>query len=236
MASKETIVVIGYVCHMSITPPQHISHAPTSTNPTNHLPTRAGVIGLSTALRIQEALQPGQSIVLVARDFPNTTALNYASPWAGAHYRPVPGSSPQFLNEEAQARRTYRHFKHLAAREPGAGVQSLEGIEHLEAPPAEYLDETSVRNSYAHLDGFRRLSREECPGLVRWGARYRAFVVNSPVYCAYLLRVFVLRGGRTREYTLASAMEAFHLAEGVRTVVNCSGMGFGDPKSFIIRG
>ncbi|KAH8425189.1 FAD-dependent oxidoreductase [Aspergillus melleus] len=207
MAQNETIVVIG-----------------------------AGVIGLSTALRIQQHLQPCQSILLVARDFPNTTSLNYASPWAGAHYRPVLGSSPQFLKEEAQAQRTYEHFKILAAQEPGSGVQSLEGIEHLESPPAEYLDETSVRNSYAHLDGFRRLSPKELPGPVKWGASYQTFVINSPVYCAHMLRQFVLKGGQTKEYTLASVMEAFHLAENVKTVVNCSGIGFGDPKSFIIRG
>jgi hypothetical protein len=69
-----------------------------------------------------------------------------------------------------------------------------------------------------------------------WGVRYETFVVNSPVYLAYLLRRFILLGGRTREYTLADPREAFYLGENVRTVVNCSGVGFGDEKSFIIRG
>lgn len=73
---------------------------------------------------------------------------------------------------------------------------------------------------------------------MKWGVRYRTYVVNSPVYCAYLLRKFVLNGGQTREYTLVDPMEAFELAGTgtVRTVVNCSGLGFGDPKAFIIRG
>jgi hypothetical protein len=76
------------------------------------------------------------------------------------------------------------------------------------------------------------------PEGVVWGVRYETFVVNSPVYLAYLLRRFILLGGRTREYTLADPREAFYLADGenVRTVVNCSGVGFGDEKSFIIRG
>lgn len=148
----------------------------------------------------------------------------------------MPGSSPQFLKEEAQAQCTYKHFKILAAREPGSGVQSLLGIEHLESPPAEYLDERSVRTFYAHLDEFRQLAPEECPGPVKWGVSYRSFVVNSPVYCAHLLRQFVLKGGQTKEYTLGDVMEGFYLAENVKTVVNCSGMGLGDPKSFIIRG
>lgn len=74
------------------------------------------------------------------------------------------------------------------------------------------------------------------PRGVKWGVRYDTFVINSPVYCAHMLRGFVLKGGETREYTLASPQEAFYLAENVRTVVNCSGVGIGDPESFIIRG
>jgi D-amino-acid oxidase len=112
----------------------------------------------------------------------------------------------------------------------------VQGIEHLEAPPAEYLDKESVRNVYSHLDGFRALREEELPVGVVWGVQYGTYVVNSPVYSAYLLRKFVLKGGKTRRYTLANVEEAFSLGLNVKTVVNCSGTGFNDPKSFIIRG
>ncbi|KAF9891827.1 hypothetical protein FE257_003311 [Aspergillus nanangensis] len=208
MTNKETIVVIG-----------------------------AGVIGLSTALRLQQTLHPNQSILIVAREFPNTTSLNYASPWAGAHYRPVPARTAQAAREERQAQRTYQHFKTLASTEPAAGIQALDGIEHLENPPAEYLDARTVEDFFGHLDGFRQLGPSEVPAEVKWAVQYKSFAVNSPVYCAYMLRKFILQGGQTKEYTLADAREAFHLADGaVKTVVNCSGMGFGDPKSFIIRG
>ncbi|KAL4920595.1 FAD dependent oxidoreductase [Aspergillus aurantiobrunneus] len=205
MPEKETIVVIG-----------------------------AGVIGLSTALCLQQHLTPSQQILLVARDWPSTTSINYASPWAGAHYRPVPGSSPQAIREEQQARRTYQHFRN-EAKVPGSGVERVEGIEHLESPPAEYLDENALAN-YAHLDGFRQLPAAELPASVKWGVRYNTFAINSPVYCAYMLRRFIIRGGQTKEYTLANPQEAFYLSPNVKTVVNCSGVGFGDPKSFIIRG
>ncbi|KAE8375683.1 Fcf1-domain-containing protein [Aspergillus bertholletiae] len=196
----------------------------------------AGVIGLTTALRIQETLNRNQRIYLIARDFPSTTSLNYASPWAGAHYRPVPGSTSQAVREEAQAKETYAYLKHLASSDPSSGVAAVEGIEHLENPPAEYLDEKNVQECYGHLDGFRVLERDECPAGVKWGARYDTFVINSPVYCAHLLRKFVLGGGVTREYTVLDPKEAFYLAPNVKTVVNCSGLGLGDEKSFIIRG
>ncbi|KAJ6113471.1 hypothetical protein N7523_006788 [Penicillium sp. IBT 18751x] len=207
MAVSETIVVIG-----------------------------AGVVGLSTALCIQEHLKPSQSVLLVARDFPSDTSVNYASPWAGGHYRPVPGSSSQALREARQAQRTYEFFKRVAISEPAAGILFLQGVEHLEAPPPEYLNSQSVRNVYSHLDGFRHLSNDELPAGVQWGVEYSTYVVNSPVYCAHMLRKFILKGGTTKRYTLANPKEAFSLATNVKTVVNCSGLGFDDPKSFIIRG
>jgi len=128
-------------------------------------------------------------------------------------------------------------MKQLAAEEPAAGIKFMEGIEHLEAPPREYLECFDGENNvYAHLDGFRQLSKDELPPGVKWGVRYWTWCLNSPVYLAFLLRKFILKGGETKEYTLSSPMEAFELAKNVKTVVNCSGMGFADPKSFIIRG
>lgn len=111
----------------------------------------------------------------------------------------------------------------------------MRGIEYLEAPPPEYLDLQSVQNVYSHLDGFRVLRKDEVPTGVVWGVEYGTYVVNSPVYCAHLLRKFVLKGGETRQYTFANVKEAFSMGN-VKTVVNCSGIGIGDPKAFIIRG
>jgi hypothetical protein len=195
----------------------------------------AGVIGLSTALSIQEHLSSTQSVLLVARDFPSDTSINYASPWAGAHYRPVPGSSPQALREANQALRTFNYLKQIAAGEPAAGIKFVKGIEHLEAPPPEYLDNPSVQNVY-HFEDFRSLTTDEIPAGVKWGVEYGTYVINSPVYCAHMLRKFIVKGGRTQQYTLVNIKEAFALADNVKTVVNCSGTGFADPKSFIIRG
>jgi hypothetical protein len=218
-------------------PPPHPQAINTQTNSLSS----AGVIGLTTALRLQQSLPKNshKSILLVARDWPTTTSLNYASPWAGAHYRPVPGKTAQSLREETQAQATYTYFK-SACQDAASGIAKVEGVEHLENPPDEYRDQTAIETYYDHLDGFRYLRKEEMPEGVVWGVRYETFVVNSPVYLAYLLRKFILLGGRTREYTLADPREAFYLADGesgnVRTVVNCSGVGFGDEKSFIIRG
>lgn len=184
------------------------------------------MIGMATALLIQQHLKSGKSVMLVAREFPSDLSINYASPWAGAHFRPVPGTSPQALRESSQAQRTYSHMKRVAA-DPAAGVKFVQGIEHLEAPPPEYLDEQGINNAYSFLDKFWVLSSKELPADVKWGVHYTTFVTNTPVYLAYMLRKFILRGGSTQKYALAP---------NINTVVNCSGVGFEDPKSFIIRG
>lgn len=105
------------------------------------------------------------------------------------------------------------------------------------------MDGNGVDAAYGHLDDFRDLGGDgddddgsELPEGVRWGVRYKTYVVNSPVYCAFLLRRILSNGGRTRVCTLSNAEEAFRLDRNVRAVINCSGLGFGDAKSFIIRG
>ena len=176
-------------------------------------------------------------MLIVAREFPkDTTTPNYASPWAGAHYRPIPITSPETAIAASQARRSYAQFKQIAANEPAAGVKLIDGIEYLEASQPEYADEAIIKDTYAHVDGFRKLSPSELPDGVNWAVRYETVVINPPVYCACLLRKFVLRGGHTKAYTLVNLKEAFRMAGNVKSVVNCTGVGFGDPKSFIIRG
>lgn len=189
----------------------------------------------------QQQLSKSQSIVIVAREFPNRTSINYATPWAGAHYRPVPGTSGQILQEYSWAKRSYEVFKQIVAEEPLAcGVSFVPGEEYLQNPTQEYIDAVNDVSSgvYGHMsDSFERLDQTELGDAgFRLGIRYKSFCVNSPVYAAYLLRKFVHLGGETLEYTLAAAQEAFSLRTNVTTVVNCSGMGFGDPQSFIIRG
>nr|RBR01855.1 hypothetical protein FVER53263_11222 [Fusarium verticillioides] len=157
----------------------------------------AGVIGLSTALRIQEQTltqQSPPSIVIVARDLPNETSINYATPWAGAHYRPCPGNTPQLLQEAVWAKKTYDTLDSWSEKDKlAAGVEFMPGEEFFENPAPEYVDATKdvSKSVYAHLES---------------------------------------------SFELLSSKEAFSIEVSVSVVINCSGMGFGDPKVFPIRG
>ncbi|KAF9768917.1 hypothetical protein IL306_013727 [Fusarium sp. DS 682] len=206
----------------------------------------AGAIGLSTAIRVQEQIlsqDKPPSIVIIARDFPNETSINYATPWAGAHYRPCPGSTPQLLQEAKWAKKTYDTLDSWSDQEKlTAGVEFMPGEEFFENPAPEYVDamENVSGSVYAHLEpSFEVFSSSELhakDNTLKLGFRYRTYCLNSPVYAAFLLRRFLRRGGRVRQYTLESLEEVFSIEESVSIVINCSGMGFGDPKVYPIRG
>ncbi|KAF5977389.1 d-amino acid oxidase [Fusarium coicis] len=157
----------------------------------------AGVIGLSTALRVQEQTLSHKnppSIVIIARDFPNETSINYATPWAGAHYRPCPGNTLQLLQEAVWAKKTYDTLDSWSEKDKlAAGVEFMPGEEFFENPAPEYVDATKAvsKSVYSHLES---------------------------------------------SFELLSSKEVFSIEASVSVVINCSGMGFGDPKVFPTRG
>ncbi|KAH7037033.1 uncharacterized protein B0I36DRAFT_313174 [Microdochium trichocladiopsis] len=205
----------------------------------------AGIIGLTSALCIQAALGDKLDIVIVAREWPHAvagietdTSANYASMWAGAHVRPIPVNGDVQLDREAQwLKSTCETFKRQVVEEPWIGVTAVRGREYLEAPPESYVSQTAESfGQETGLPGYRRLAEGELPEGVKLGFEYDTYCVNSPLYCASLLKKFLLCGGRTAVRQLASVAEAFAVCADVRLVVNASGSGFGDPAYFPTRG
>ncbi|AEO65940.1 uncharacterized protein THITE_2113588 [Thermothielavioides terrestris NRRL 8126] len=118
------------------------------------------------------------------------------------------------------ALRTFAHMQALHAAHPHtAGITFLKGIEYLEAPGPAYLEPPPAL--LRDLPGFRLLdpsssdSSDSFPrdGRVVWGCEYDTWCVNPMVYCAFLLRRFVHRGGRVvqLERELRRPEEAFAL-------------------------
>lgn len=188
---------------------------------------------MSSALHIQQTLKPKPNIVIVANNFPGSESIDYATPWAGAHYRPIPDVTPQGTQEALLCQRTYEAFKSYAAENPDAGISFLEGVDLLEMPLPEYVQNLG---SYRNIDDFRLLPSSELPSGVVWGASYKTWSVNTPVYTAHLLRKFISGGGKIKKVRLESLEDALSVAMNVTTVINCSGVGFADPASFITRG
>jgi len=203
----------------------------------------AGVLGLSTATLLQTK-DPKCKVVIMATELPTTPSptADYASVWAGAHYRPIPGTIRQLEDEAELAIRTAEIMKRIARETPEAGVGTMPGIEYLDDPPEANLT-LKTGDVYAGPDDhFRVLEKAELLPGAQWGCEYDSYSVNVPVYSKWLLDKFITGGGQVIQHKLKAAEEAFDCAQEaglgtVSTVVNCSGRNFDrDPRMNIIRG
>ena len=205
----------------------------------------AGITGLTTATLLQQQLPKDTPITIIAAETPDTEfpTADYASMWAGAHYRPChPLNTPQLIAEEKLALRTAEAMRRIARENPEAGVAEMPGIEYIEEPPKEILN-LRTGDVYAWPgDGFRVLEKDELPPGAEWGCVYQTYGVNIRVYIKWLLSRFLAKGGKLIQKRLSSADEAFKFVEKTglekaQIVVNCSGRNFDhDPKMKIIRG
>ncbi|KAF4961803.1 hypothetical protein FSARC_10099 [Fusarium sarcochroum] len=209
----------------------------------------AGIIGLTSALKIQELIAESPfplltSVTLVAKEWPTsipgapiTHSADYASMWAGAHVRPIPASTPQLRREAKWVKHTVAEFEEQRQSEPGVGIRRMPGIEYIEDPSAEYVkQDVHSFTSESGLPCYRKYETHELPEGVKLGFEYETYCINAPLYAGNLLRKFIVQGGKTLQRDLKSEWEAFILAPNVKLVVNASGMGFGDEKCFPIRG
>ncbi|TEA18897.1 D-amino-acid oxidase [Colletotrichum sidae] len=203
----------------------------------------AGVIGLSTAVRLQ---QNGHEVFIVARDFPSPfeaidakALINYTSQWGGAHNRWVLPANQIEERDHGMALKTYKHMESLVKSNPEAGITFMPGIEYFEDPPEVYKTLTEEKAKKLGLVGFRFLEPSDFPDdKVTWGCEYTTWCVNPMVYCSYLLRKFSLNGGKVYRREVSDPREVFAITglSSARTAINCSGFGFGDKNSFITRG
>ncbi|CAH0054056.1 unnamed protein product [Clonostachys solani] len=208
-----------------------------------------GVIGLSSALSLQELLRddPSKSswqVVIVSKEWPTSIpgapiphSIEYSSMWAGAHVRPIPPTTTQLRQEGLWLKQTVSKFNSLLKAETQIGLTLAPAIEVFEAPGDEYKAQTAESfEADSGLKGYRELTAKELPNGTTFGFEYESYCINSPIYCGDLLRKFIIAGGKTINATLRSVDEASIITPNVQFLVNTSGIGFNDSKVFPIRG
>ncbi|KAG8988015.1 hypothetical protein FRB90_003015 [Tulasnella sp. 427] len=147
----------------------------------------AGVVGLSTAIKAQEA---GHSVTIVAEALPgDVKSIHYTSPWAGAHHVSLAGKD---VRQQRMDRETFKTMWALSENE-------AEGC-FLRLPQAEYYAEEEERVSAEEYGDvypdFKELSQSELiPGSLS-GASFTTLTIDTPVYLPYLLQRFLSKGGR----------------------------------------
>lgn len=204
---------------------------------------RAGVIGLSSALRLQA---DGHQVTIVARDLPGPfetldpqAQINFTSLWGGAHNRWVPPTNAAEERDHQMSLKTFERMIELHKTNPEAGITFLPGIEYLEDPSDVYKQLTEAKAKTMGMPGFRVLKPEEYPdSRVKLGLTYDTWCVNALVYSMFLMRRFTFQGGRMVKKEVRDPVEVFSLKElgKVDLVVNASGNGFNDENMFITRG
>jgi D-amino-acid oxidase len=130
---------------------------------------------------------------------------------------------------------TYQIMKEIASTHAESGVTFVRGFEYFENPSEAYL---KLQGRYSDISEFRVLEKSELPPNVKFGTTYGTWCLNPPLYLGWLEDRLVAMGVQFVQSDLVNVLEAFSLLKDkdINTIINCSGAGITDPKSFPIRG
>ncbi|MCS7012182.1 MAG: FAD-dependent oxidoreductase [Chloroherpetonaceae bacterium] len=182
----------------------------------------AGVMGLSTAVRLLEQ-HPELHLKVLAKALPPETTSNVAAAiWYPYNARPIE-------RMKGWCKAAFERFKQLAA-DPAAGVSMVDFIAlYAEPTPNLWWRET--------VEQIRRLSQSELPAGFADGYLAKVPLVETNVYMPYLLRWAQHLGA---EVVQAEVHSVQALAQTSALVVNCAGLGArelcGDEALYPIRG
>ncbi|KII91260.1 hypothetical protein PLICRDRAFT_104635, partial [Plicaturopsis crispa FD-325 SS-3] len=147
-----------------------------------------GVVGLTTAIRIQE--DAGHSVTIVAETLPtDPKSIQYTSAWAGAHHVGSGGDvdeRQQKLNQE-----TFDVMWSLSS--PGSPTETL----FLRIKQTEYYAHESFEpHALQWMPDFERVSQHALPQGIRSGVSFTTVTIDVPAYLNYLHSRFLGGGGK----------------------------------------
>jgi D-amino-acid oxidase len=177
----------------------------------------SGVIGLSSAVRLQQA---GYAVTIVTRELPEQTT----SAAAGAIWWGYQGGRPRRWSEESLG-----HFQRLS-QQSGSGVLQIT----LRDVYAEAAAEPWFKD---RLDQYRQIPADELPAGYVTGFEMVLPLIEPPVYLRSLRQQFEQAGG-TSVIREVDSLETFATED--RLIVHCTGVGArqvaADTRVYPIRG
>ncbi|KAH9477468.1 D-amino-acid oxidase [Psilocybe cubensis] len=145
----------------------------------------AGVIGLTTALKIQQ--KGGYQVTVIAQDFPtDPKTVTYASLSAGAHHVSVAGDDVAQRKIDIETFKTMWDLSSPEGDAPGCFKRLKQKEFHRE--PTN-LDTLSLMPNYTELG-----KDELVPGAIS-GITYDSVNTDAPIFLNYLLSTFLASGG-----------------------------------------
>ncbi|KIY64403.1 nucleotide-binding domain-containing protein [Cylindrobasidium torrendii FP15055 ss-10] len=151
----------------------------------------AGVIGLTTALKLQE--KGGYAVTILAEVLPSDPkTVKYTSLWAGAHHVSHADGEP---TQEKIDRETFEEFWKLS--EPGGAAEKC----FLRLDQTEYYDtirDDKKPDPLSWMPEFKYVEPDLLPKApkIAYGVNFKTVTIDTPVYCNYLLSRFLAAGGQ----------------------------------------
>ncbi|CAG8746384.1 24543_t:CDS:10, partial [Racocetra persica] len=125
----------------------------------------AGISGLTTAVLLQEECD----VEIVSKNFPGELRGEYASPWAGAHWRSDAKSGD--IRQQDFDRKTFIHFWDLAyTKSHETGIMIVDGFDYWDEHPPLGWEEPWFKDLCPE---YRHLTKEELPTGVEFGTTYK---------------------------------------------------------------
>ncbi|KAJ7749293.1 D-amino-acid oxidase [Mycena maculata] len=146
----------------------------------------AGVVGLTTALRVQE--KGGYQVTIVAEILPSDPkTIKYTSHWAGAHHVSLAGSD---IRQQRMDQETFKIMWELSA--PGGPAEGC----FLRIREDEYFAEPIAHPEVLQaMPDHQSLPSSLLPPDIAEGISFTTLTIDSPVYLNYLLSRFLAAGG-----------------------------------------
>ncbi|KAI8321396.1 FAD dependent oxidoreductase [Martensiomyces pterosporus] len=182
----------------------------------------SGVIGLTTALSLQKTRRYAVTVVAsdIADDLdgPHGISQDWASPFAGANWRPYSSKDNALLR--AAEEEAYFKLRDIARESPEAGVRVVPIIDFGSGPSERELSFLNYAKNVRELDP--RL----WPKTASFGYTYDSLIVNVLQYLPWLTAQFRKLGGNVKRAHLDHILDALKHADGpCGVIVNCTAMG-----------
>ncbi|KDQ60147.1 hypothetical protein JAAARDRAFT_125639, partial [Jaapia argillacea MUCL 33604] len=145
-----------------------------------------GVIGLTTAIRIQE--KGGYHVSIIAEHLPSDPkSIKYTSHWAGAHHVSLAGED---VRQKKMDQETFKVMWEMS--DPAADTEGL----FLRATQTEYYCDDHPRpHPLESMPDFKYLPESSLVLGTKSGTTFTTLNIDTPVYLNYLLSRFLGRGG-----------------------------------------
>lgn len=155
-------------------------------------------------------------MTILAKHLPGDLAVEYTSPWAGAHWRSH--ASHDDKEQQKWDRETYDYWLSLLARELNEpeGTVAKSGLGIYDSVFYSSNDE----GPWFHKDvlRYREMSKEKLPEGMKHGHQYSSIMINTPMYLNFLLNDALSQGAtviRAAVPTSTSTLYSLKSAEGL---------------------